>query len=217
MRCSACQIVQQHCICQWQPDIETDFAVLLILSDNEILKPSNTGRLIADTVSETYAFQWHRTEPNSQMLALLEDPHFEPMVVFPEEYVDQPERLLSLKNYTKSNKTPLLIFIDGSWREAKRIFRRSEYLHSLPVISVEPTAISQYLMRKASKDNHLSTAEVASIVIRELGDDFTSKTLSLWFDVFRESYMLSKTRIKSNIELRDSCLDSYKKHVKMQG
>ncbi|MCW0470822.1 DTW domain-containing protein [Vibrio chagasii] len=41
-------------------------------------------------------------------------------------------------------KKLLLIFIDGSWREARRIFRRSEYLQDLPVLSIEPVRFSMH-------------------------------------------------------------------------
>lgn len=214
-RCSYCQVVETQCICSLQPNIETKFAVMLLVSDNEILKPSNTGRLIADTVKQTFVFKWYRTEPDRQMLTLLQDDNFQPVVVFPSEYVDDQTRLIELNKHQFGEKTPLLIFIDGSWREAKRIFRRSSYLQHLPVISITPQRLSQYMMRKASKDNHLSTAEVACAVIEDLGDKFASTTLSLWFEVFKESYLLSKTRLKTDIELREQAIIRYQNHVKM--
>ncbi len=188
---------------------------MLLLSDNEILKPSNTGRLIADTVKQKFVFKWHRTEPDPQMLTLLQDANFQPMVVFPDEYVDDKTRLVELREHQFGAKTPLLIFIDGSWREAKRIFRRSEYLQGLPVVSITPQRLSQYMMRKASKDNHLSTAEVACAVIEDLGDKFASTALSLWFEVFKESYLLSKTRLKTDIELREQAILRYQNDVEM--
>ena len=82
-RCSFCLVAQQYCLCDFQPNIETQVAVILLVSDNEVFKPSNTGRLIADTVKETYVYQWHRTQPDPQLLSLLSDPKFFPIVVFP--------------------------------------------------------------------------------------------------------------------------------------
>jgi len=92
----------------------------------------------------------------------------------------------------------LLIFIDGSWREARKIFNKSEYLSKLPVLSIEPTRLSQYMMRHSENEQHLATAEVASIVLDQLGENPASGVLSSWFDVFRESYMLSKSRFYSD-------------------
>ncbi|MFA0441829.1 tRNA-uridine aminocarboxypropyltransferase [Vibrio sp. 10N.222.51.C12] len=196
-RCPQCQIAQQYCICEHQPDVESDVAVLLLVSDNEILKPSNTGRLILDAVKEGYAFAWHRTEPDPRLLALLNDESYQPIVVFPEDYVDDKSRLLSTDN--KDNvamtvKKPLFIFLDGSWREARRIFRKSPYLDRFPVCSIKPEVMSNYVMRKSDIEEHLATAEVASLVFEQFGETNMARVLDHWFAAFRESYMMSKTR-----------------------
>ncbi|MCG9631068.1 tRNA-uridine aminocarboxypropyltransferase [Vibrio sp. Isolate30] len=199
VRCEYCKIEQGHCICEHQPDIKTNVATMLILSDNEVLKPSNTGRLIVDTVKDSHVYLWHRTEPNPEMLAVLKDEKYQPVIVFPEDYTDDKSRVVQdLPAMRDSNKTLLLIFIDGSWREARRIFRRSEYLQHLPVLSIEPESVSQYMMRKSDNEQHLSTAEVASLVLKQAGEEQGAKTLQMWFEAFRESYMLSKTRYKSD-------------------
>lgn len=198
-RCRYCQVVVADCVCQYQPDIETDCAVVLLLSDNEVLKPSNTGRLILDTVQEGYAFQWSRTEPDTDLLALLKDERYQPILVFPEDYVDNKERVIADNvDSIIANKRPLLIFLDGSWREARRIFRKSEYLNDLPVLSIQPESLSQYIMRRSDNDQHLATAEVASLVLDQIGEHKAAKVLEGWFSAFRESYLNSKTRNKPN-------------------
>ncbi|EMR38245.1 hypothetical protein MUQ_04148 [Vibrio harveyi CAIM 1792] len=177
---------------------------MLIVSENEVFKPSNTGRLIADTIQETYVYQWNRTEPSEEMLALLENDAYQPVVVFPADYVDEPERLLDglnperLKISDGSDKKWLMIFIDGSWREARKIFRRSEFLKSLPVLSIEPESLSEYIMRRSDNEQHLSTAEVATLVFKQAGEEQASECLQLWFEAFRETYMLTKTRVKTD-------------------
>lgn len=125
-RCPFCQVSEQHCLCELQPDIDSNVACMLIVSENEVFKPSNTGRLIADTVKETYVYQWNRTEPSQEMLDLLSNEDYLPVIVFPADYVDQPERLLDglhtehLHRTDGNSKKWLLIFIDGSWREARK-------------------------------------------------------------------------------------------------
>ena len=66
----------------------------LIMADIEPLKPSNTGWLIADVVADTWAFGWARTEVDPALLALLADPQWQPVLVFPGEFV-APQRLLT--------------------------------------------------------------------------------------------------------------------------
>ncbi|OLQ95355.1 DTW domain-containing protein [Vibrio ponticus] len=196
-RCIYCQVASKNCICDFQPNIDSDVAVMLIVSDNEVFKPSNTGRLILDTLKEGYAFQWNRTEPDPQMLSLLDNPAYQPLLVFPADYVEDQTRVVqsALPTFC-GDKKPLIILLDGSWREARRIFRKSPYLNHLPVVSIEPQAISQYMMRKSDNEQHLATAEVAILVLEQLGDTRASTKLDSWFRVFREAYMLSKTQMK---------------------
>lgn len=199
-RCIHCCIATPFCICEYQPDIKTDIAVLLLMSENEVLKPSNTGRLIADTVKQTFCFQWSRTQPDAELLALLNRSDYQPVIVFPEEYVENPNRVVKDSSSLRdSGKTLLLIFLDGSWREARRMFRKSSYLDNLSVLSVKPEKVSEYIMRSSQNENHLSTAEVASLVMEQLGEQKAARVLSSWFETFRESYMLSKTRIRQDL------------------
>lgn len=215
-RCLYCRVEKKYCICNLQPDVDTDIAVLILMSNSEVLKPSNTGRLIADVVKETYVYEWNRTEPEKALTAMLSSDEYFPVVVFPDEYVEDKTRLLNNIHAQQSNsesntKKWLLIFIDSNWREARKIFRKSPYLDGLPVLSFHPDSISEYLMRKTDKDNQLSTAEVAQLALLSLGENNAAKTLDMWFKLFRESYLLSKTRLK-----RDFSRPAYSEYVQFQ-
>ncbi|MBU2898974.1 tRNA-uridine aminocarboxypropyltransferase [Vibrio hepatarius] len=200
-RCQFCQVEQNLCLCPYQPEVDANIAIILLLSSNEVFKPSNTGRLILDTIKEGYAYQWSRTDPDKQMLELMNNPQYQPIVVFPKENVESKCRILDLNNaWLNHGKKPLLIFLDGSWREARRMFRKSPYLDSLPVLSISPQSLSQYVMRRSDNSQHLATAEVASIVFSQLGEKLAAQTLSLWFDVFKETYLMSKSQSKSDIQ-----------------
>ncbi|MDV7104334.1 tRNA-uridine aminocarboxypropyltransferase [Vibrio sp. TH_r3] len=221
VRCQYCQIEQQYCICDYQPNMDSSLSALILMSPSEVLKPSNTGRLIADVIKDTHVFQWHRTEPDNALLKLLESPSYCPVIVFPQQYVTEPERIirpLELEQLTLNktsddcltkNKRLLFVFIDSNWREAKKIFRKSSYLSGLPVLSILPDKVSEYVMRKSDNEHHLSTAEVASLVMEIAGDREAAKTLQAWFELFRESYLLSKTRM-----LRDLTRPALKNYLK---
>ncbi|HEY5716662.1 MAG TPA: DTW domain-containing protein, partial [Psychromonas sp.] len=147
-RCTNCMLLPYLCICDLKKTVKSNSAFVLLMYDDEILKPSNTGRLIADLIPDTYAFIWSRTQPNQEMLALLNDPKWSPIVVFPAEYC-APERILSSHRVAAENKRPLFILLDASWAQAKKMFRKSPYLDNLPVLSFSPETLSRYLLRKA--------------------------------------------------------------------
>ncbi|PSV44563.1 tRNA-uridine aminocarboxypropyltransferase [Photobacterium sp. GB-36] len=189
-RCRQCMLRTHLCICEYRPLATSNAAFLLIMFDDEILKPSNTGRLIADVFEDTFAYIWSRTEPNTEMLALLNDPQWQPYVVFPAEYAE-PERVAENVELP-DGKRPLFIMLDGSWAEAKKMFRKSPYLNNFPVLSINPDKPSRYKMREASKDNQLGTAEVAAKIVDLFCEHENAEMLDLWFDVFRENYITGK-------------------------
>jgi DTW domain-containing protein YfiP len=198
-RCPSCLTAKVYCICHARPSGSNHVAVLLLLSENEVLKPSNTGRLIADTISETYVHQWNRTEPDGELLALLKNPGFYPLILFPQDYIDNQARIHSTSTSLPPGKKLLLILLDGSWREARRMFRKSPYLNSIPVASIQPTQLSQYKLRKSTNEIHLSTAEVTALALNQFGYHAESETLFHWFEAFREAYQLSKSRGEGDI------------------
>ncbi len=52
VRCEACLLPTQNCICEFKPEAGTDVAVLFLMYKGEYYKPTNTGRLIADVVKD---------------------------------------------------------------------------------------------------------------------------------------------------------------------
>ena len=191
-RCLNCMLLPNLCICLIKKTVSTQSAFLILMYDDEILKPSNTGRLIADLIPDTFAYIWSRTQPDSKMLALLKDPQWQPIVIFPAEYTQQEKVLTSYQ--PSSTKRPLFILLDGSWAQAKKMFRKSPYLEDFPVLSFDPKNISRYLVRKASKDNQLATAEVAARALEFMHETANASLLDLLFETFKENYLLGKER-----------------------
>jgi DTW domain-containing protein YfiP len=52
-----------------------------------------------------------------------------------------------------------LIFIDGTWKKANKIYFLNSFLHTIPQVSFESGAKSRYRLRKEPKSNYLSTFE----------------------------------------------------------
>jgi len=70
-RCAGCRLVPSHCLCDLRPVVSARAGMCLLMADIEPLKPSNTGWLIADVVTDTFAFAWARTAVDPALLALL--------------------------------------------------------------------------------------------------------------------------------------------------
>ena len=189
-RCLRCRVPFSHCLCPWLPRVDSECGVCLLMHDIEPLKPSNTGWLIADVVSDTFAFTWQRTGVDPRLLDLLADPQWQPLVIFPGEYA-APQRVVE-RVERQPDKRPLFILLDATWTEARKMFRKSPYLDGLPVLSLQPEALSRYRLRRSTRSDHLCTAEVAALCLELAGDSAAANTLDAWLDVFTEHYLGAK-------------------------
>ncbi|MBA6341969.1 DTW domain-containing protein [Colwellia sp. MB02u-10] len=195
IRCDLCRLAKPFCICDLSPKVISQAGFLLLMYDTEVLKPSNTGKLIADLIPDSFAFLWSRTQVNPEIITLLNDPMWQPMIVFPKAYVGEDREIFDNKITVRSGKRPLFIMLDGCWREAKKMFRRSPYLQHLPVVSFTPKTpenstelSSRYQIRLAANNTELATAEVAAQVLSLVGEQTNADLLDLWFDVFSYQY-----------------------------
>ena len=189
-RCERCRLAPTHCACALRTSVPTRAGVCLLMAEFEALKPSNTGWLVADVVPDTHAFAWSRTQVDPALLALLDDPRWQPVVVFPGEFA-APERVVTELPTTPPDdpRRPLFILLDGTWAEARKAFRKSPFLDRFPVLSLDPGRLSRYRLRRAWHAHHLCTAEIAALCLEMAGDAHAAQALGAWLDVFSDRYL----------------------------
>lgn len=199
-RCEGCRLAVTHCLCAMRPDVATRAGVCLIMADIEMLKPSNTGWLIADVVADTFAFGWARTSVDPALLALLNDPQWQPYVVFPGEFVE-PGRVMTelLPAGDGDGKKPLFVLLDATWPEARKMFRKSPYLDRFPILSLAPEQISRYRLRRSKRDDHFCTSEVGALCLELAGESKAAQVLEQYLDVFTHHYLQAKHQLPADL------------------
>jgi DTW domain-containing protein YfiP len=201
-RCDDCRLPIHHCMCALRPAVATRCGVCLIMADIEPLKPTNTGWLIADVVADTFAFGWARTEVDPALLTLLADPQWQPYVVFPGEFVESSRVVTALPDAspgtgpdTVPRKRPLFILLDATWPEARKMFRKSPYLGRFPVLSLQSEQLSNYRLRRSTREDHFCTSEVGALCLELAGETLAAQTLEAYLDVFTTRYLRSKLQL----------------------
>lgn len=189
-RCQRCLLALTQCLCDTLVTAPSRSQFSLLMYDTEPLKPSNTGRLIADILPGTTAFQWSRTEPPEPLLSLISSGDWQPMVVFPASDTGESRKVYHRPPTT--GKPLLFIMLDGTWSEARKMFRKSPWLDTLPVISVDLNATSAYQLRESHGEGQYCTAEVAIALLELSGDVVASRQLTRHFTLFRERYLAGK-------------------------
>jgi DTW domain-containing protein YfiP len=198
-RCPGCRLAPSYCICALRQQLPTQAAMCLLMADTEPLKPSNTGWLIADVVKDTFAFGWARTEVDPALLVLLADSQWQPVVVFPGDFVET-ERVVHEVTVTNGHKRPLFILLDATWPEARKMFRKSPYLNGLPVLSLNPEQVSNYKLRRSRRVDHFCTSEVASLCLELVGEAHAAQSLQAWLEVYTHHYLQAKHQLSPHLD-----------------
>jgi DTW domain-containing protein YfiP len=208
-RCSSCLLQARVCICKYKVSHRSASQFFLVMHHNESYKPTNTGRLIEDCIEDTRRFKWSRTEPCSDLLEALDDEAIDPYIVFPEGE-GYEERMVEYE--PKAGKRPVFIILDGTWRQARRMFRHSRYLDGIPVIQPKVNRSSEYRLRKAAVEGQLCTAEVAATMLQQSHDPRGSEILSAYFSVFNDHYKSARLSrpLDDDTEAKRLLLDAQK-------
>jgi DTW domain-containing protein YfiP len=195
-RCEGCLMALQTCLCSLREPTAARSGFCFVMYPGEVFKPSNTGRLIADIIEEHAAFEWERTRCAPALSALLADPTWAPILVFPHAYADESRHIHAPEELerVRAGARPLFVMLDGTWREARKMFN-SPWFSSLPVLGLQPDQPSRYLMRDAARDFQWSTAEVGAAVLRLAGDTGAALSVERYFAAFCERYHHVRTQL----------------------
>lgn len=187
-RCNFCMLMPKHCICNEQPVTNSDIDFILLYHLDEIFKPTNTGRLIADVFPDnTYAFLYSRITPPQELLDLLADTNRECIIIFPSSPEQQREEITKVA--PQNNKKLTFILLDGTWRQGRRMFNGSQWLKNFPVLKIDPEDKTLYATRKAACDSYLSTVESAALALANAGEIQSAKSLFDYFNLFNQRYL----------------------------
>lgn len=192
-RCEKCQLAIYACLCPWQPKLVSDAEFVLLMHRNEVFKPTNTGRLIADVFINTHVFCWSRTDPDLELIKILNDDSRQCLIVFP---TDAEETGISSRKIFAQipaiEKKITFILLDGTWKQSGRMFHLSQWLKNVPCVSLQDKILRGYAVRKSHDENYVSTAEAAALCLKMMGEDKNSETLLDYFQLFNEHYLATR-------------------------
>ncbi|KAA0874510.1 tRNA-uridine aminocarboxypropyltransferase [Nitrincola tapanii] len=190
-RCPACQLAISFCACQDYKQVQSIADFWLLMHHDEFYKPSNTGQLILKTFPQSGCSEWARLQMAESFELLLQRRQHNACLVFPIESDYVHREVTDLETL---GDTPLFIILDGTWRQARRMFRHSPYLAQLPVFQPQVERGSHYQLRSSGPEHHLCTAEIAVAVLEQLGDETAAAALAHNFALFNQRYAASKGR-----------------------
>jgi DTW domain-containing protein YfiP len=194
VRCEYCQLAAFACICLWRPKLNARSEFILLMHSDEVFKPTNTGRLIADVLpQQTHVFCWSRTEPEQELLQLLSDPLRHCVIVFPVDTSEAASSPRSLVTELPSNgKINTFILLDGTWKQSGRMFHLSRWLEAIPCVLLPDVLVRGYTVRKSHQEHYLSTAEAAGLCLEMADEIHVANALQDYFQLFNLHYLATR-------------------------
>jgi DTW domain-containing protein YfiP len=184
--------------------------IYLLTHSREPTRGTNTGQLVTLVLGErARVIIWDRVNPDPDLLHLIESQSVS--LLFPEPSVNVmdatgtatannvlktpdafPEALPMTSNQSRSNKAMSnqarpsgYIILDATWQEARKMYNRSPYLHSLVKCQFTPARPSSYVMRRNQLAEGLCTAECVSELLRLHNEPELAQTLDLALSEFQ--------------------------------
>ncbi len=202
VRCPHCMMAAFACFCHLRKSMPSPIEFILLFHRDEIHKPTNSGRLIADVfTNDTYAYLWSRTEPSDALLTKLESVKDNCTILFPHTDTAQtqgreqrPSAFQDSFGETCNNKKHTFIILDGTWKQASKMFHQSEWLKNIPHFEINSEAQRSFLVRHAGHQMQFATAEVSAMLLEALGYSQQSQCLFDYYQTFNQHCLASRKR-----------------------
>ena len=184
--CNECGLPLINCICNKSSKVSTKAKFWILSSEREFYRPSNTARLLRlINPDSTEIFLWERTKSPERLIKHISLEEYTPFVLFPTETEELENRKVEFK---LTDKIPAFIILDGTWKEARKIFRKSDFLNDLPIVSIEPSYASRYDLRRGAAEGNLCTIEAAIEILKMNGEIKPAQAIEDYYTLFLKSY-----------------------------
>ncbi len=186
-RCRRCGLPPSLCICAMAPRLDTDMEFIIVSHVKEMIRASNTARLVQLALPATrILLRGVREQPVSPLEFQRPDRFVCLLFPSPDAREIDAGLLASLR------LPPVFVIADGSWRQAAGTVRRQPGLQDLPRFKLPPGPESRYRLRRQTYPDRVSTFEAVARVIGLMEGSEKQNQLEEYFEeMVRRSLMAS--------------------------
>ena len=162
--CPRCVLQLEACICTEIPRVQSATEIVLVRHVTELLLTSNTGRFAALAL------------PNSRLLSYGGGQSFDASTL------EEPGTALLYCSGPAARPLPFvprrLVVLDGSFRQARRMYKRVPQLRQLPELALPAPAVTPTRLRKPTLPEGMSTLEAVAAALSLL--EGAERAAPLW-------------------------------------
>ena len=155
-RCPVCKINKELCFCSEIKTFDTKSRLLIMIHRKEMFLPSNTANLLARNFPSSCNMHVIGDKIPNKNVELTES--YYPIYLYPDDTAVE-----LTKDFIATINQPIeLIIPDGTWRQAKKMKRRTGILKDVRSVKLSGDFKSSYALRKQKYENGLCTYEAAA-------------------------------------------------------
>ncbi len=164
-KCERCKKALTTCYCAKLKSFEPDTKFVILIHQEELRRSVATGRMAHLSLKGSVLFRGSNFSKHETLNQILQDNENHCVLLYPGK---KSIPLKDLQTHIPQGKKLVLIILDATWHEARRMYRFSPNLHALPMISFTPESPSQFIVRKQPMQNCYSTIEAIHHVLTRI-------------------------------------------------
>ncbi len=156
--CYVCRRAKKNCLCGSARPFATKTRFVILMHTKEAHKQrTGTARLANMCLANGELLVGTDFTQDERVNALLRDPAYSPYVLYPGPDAVNFKTLGS--GGLPEGKKLLVFVIDGTWRGAQRVLRKSPNIRALPRLSFAGSYVSRFIIKKQPLPHCVSTIE----------------------------------------------------------
>ncbi|MDD2805579.1 MAG: DTW domain-containing protein [Elusimicrobiales bacterium] len=164
--CYTCRRPKKNCLCGSAKPFATRLRFVILMHTKEAHKQrTGTARLAKLCLSNAELIVGTDFTRDERVNSLIRDPAYSPFVLYPGPAAVEFKALAA--GALPAGKTPLVFVIDGTWRGAQRVLRKSHNVRALPRLSFTRGYSSQFIIKKQPLAHCVSTIEAIYYLCKE--------------------------------------------------
>jgi DTW domain-containing protein YfiP len=164
--CYVCRRAKKNCLCGGAKPFATKTRFIILMHTKEAHKQrTGTARLAKMCLTNAELIVGTDFTGHEHVNSLIQDPAYSPFVLYPGPQAVSFGGLA--EGLRREGKTPLVFVIDGTWRGAQRVLRKSRNVSALPRLSFSGSYASQFKIKKQPRPHCVSTIEAVYYLCKE--------------------------------------------------
>jgi len=164
--CTRCNKASKACICEAIVAIDNNTEIVIIQHPSEGKHPMGTARILELSLSRCTLIVTDSPQTNLQLKTLCDNHRC--YLLYPHEEASIASLELLAEHREDTQKQPVFILLDATWRKAYGLLASSERLQQLPKVQLSEAHQGRYRVRATSVKGGLSTVEAAAYLLSDL-------------------------------------------------